>query len=157
MWLVPAHLKMSGDSPISYEDAAQLMLANKFGEAETRLGAAVDVSPRHALMYAQVSFAKACLSLDEADATVALERAWAAEKRANDALVADAPGLLSAFSVWGGTEPAKTNEEKLSDAQIQLENEVVQADAYLMASLMQLILGSYVKGAWNVVSARTGG
>lgn len=95
--------------------------------------------------------------MQPADAEEALQRAWAAEKGASDLLAASTPSLLGSLSLWGTSAPSQTEEEALTAAQTQLENEVVQADAYLMASLMQLLLGSYVKGAWNVVSMPTCG
>jgi len=59
---------------ISYEGAVELLLSNKFDEAESRFEKDIDASTRHALLFAQVAFARTVLSMDPADAQQAMER-----------------------------------------------------------------------------------
>jgi hypothetical protein len=102
----------------------------------------MDASTRHALLYAQVAFARAVLSMAPADAKEAMERCWEANARATKVLQGGV-GLIG--SLLGGGEV-------LEDS-ARLEQTLVSADAHMMGAMMQLILGNYVKGAWNIKTA----
>lgn len=102
----------------------------------------MDTSTRHALLYAQVAFARAVLSMAPADAQEAMERCWEANSRAAKVLQGGV-GLLG--SLLGGGEV-------LEDS-ARLDQTLVSADAHLMGAMMQLILGNFVKGAWNIKTA----
>ena len=79
---------MAGEC-IAYEAAVGQVLANDFAGAEERLRVALSVevgaTPKHALLFAQIAFARAILSLSPADAEDALQRCWDADALANEA------------------------------------------------------------------------
>ena len=102
----------------------------------------MDASTRHALLYAQVAFARAVLSMAPADAKEAMERCWEANARATKVLQGGV-GLIGSLLGGGGV---------LEDSS-RLELTLVSADAHMMGAMMQLILGNYVKGAWNIKTA----
>lgn len=81
------------------------------------------------------------LSLAPADAQEAMDRCWEANTRAAQAL--QGAGLLGSL-LGGGVE--------IEDA-ARIEHTLVSADAHMMGAMMQLILGNYVKGAWNISAA----
>ncbi len=76
--------EMAGEC-ISYEVAVGQLLANDFAGVEERLRVNVRTSPIHALLFAQIAFARAVLSLSPADAEDALARCWDADALANEA------------------------------------------------------------------------
>ena len=59
---------------ISYQEAVDLLLSNEFALAEKRFLRDSPASSRHALLYAQVGFASAALSLDPSDIEEAIAR-----------------------------------------------------------------------------------
>ncbi len=61
-------------SPITYNAAVELLLSNQFAQAETRFLKDSMSSTRHALLYAQVAFARSVLSLDPADLEETIDR-----------------------------------------------------------------------------------
>ncbi len=84
-----------------------------------------------------------------------MNRAWRAEEAARAALAASEPGMLAgwmgALGLGGSAPPAALTPAE--EASRRLEHTLVQADAYMHGALMQLLLGSYVKGAWNLRTA----
>jgi hypothetical protein len=80
---------MAGGESIAYDAAVGQVLANDFAGAEERLRVALSVevggTPKHALLFAQIAFARAILSLSPTDAEDALQRCWDADALANEA------------------------------------------------------------------------
>ena len=96
-------------------------------------------SPKHALLFAQIAFARAVLSMSLKDAEDALQRCWDADAVANEA-GGEVGGMMSAL--FG----AETDE---TDVEGNLERQLVKADAHLMGAVMQLILGMYLRAGLN--------
>lgn len=135
--------RMAGGECISYEAAVGQLLANDFAGVEERLRVNVRTSPSHALLFAQIAFARAVLSLSPADAEDALARCWDADALANEAGEGGGRGgMMSAlFGTAGGQDD--------TDLEGSLERQLVKADAHLMGAVMQLLLGRYLRAGLN--------
>jgi hypothetical protein len=154
------------------DEVVRLMIVNQFNDAERRCEAALD-RPRIALFHAQIAFARVVLTNTPAVIEEALARAWKAEKLAADALAKSNTGYLSSWMGALGLSNAPVQVHRLlcacdngvwsltrrgclqTAAQVnaQLDLELVQADCYLLGSMAQLLLGSYVKGCVNLRAA----
>jgi len=131
---------MAGDEGVTHAAAVAQLLANDFQGAEERLRADVRASPWHALLFAQIAFARAVLSLAPGDAEDALQRCWDADAVANEA-GPQGGGVMSALFGAGAAEE--------QDVAAGLEQQLVKADAHLMGAVMQLLLGRYIRAGLN--------
>ena len=102
------------------------------------------VSSSHALLFAQIAFARAVLSLSLSDAEDALERCWSADALANDEGAAtEGGGIISAL--FGGSQ-----EKTPADMGANLARQLVKANAHLMGAVMQVLLGRYIRAGLNL-------
>jgi hypothetical protein len=110
---------------------------------EQKLKDDVSASPRHALLYAQIAFARAVLSLSASDAEDALGRCWQADAIANEFGGAGSTGGVMSAIFGAAQDDADT------DVEGNLERQLVKADAHLMGAVLQLLLGMYLRAPLN--------
>jgi hypothetical protein len=141
-----------GEGAVTCAEAVEILMQNGFVEAEALLAAHREASPRHALLYAQIAFARGVLSLASNDLEGCLTRCWDANAQAEAA----SPPLASSVStltsyLFGSGSPTEPQDKPAAGAQDDAVNRfLVRAESHLMGAVMQLLLGRYLKAAWNI-------